>query len=489
MLLKTISKFEHQLLDNYTISKSLVTYLPSEVLELISKKKAFQIYNLAKTKVPAYKKFLKRKEHKKIEEVPETNKKNYIKKYSYKQRCIEGKYPKYGNIDESSGSSGIPTNWIRSVEEEDLLFKAAKFEFYYAFKANKINYITLSAWSSGPWATGVKFCELLERYTLVKNTTPDINNIIRSMKTFGKEQNYIIGGYPPFLKLLFDNKSIKWKDFNVNIITGGESVPLEWKETIRKRLKDSAKIVSSYGASDIDIGIGFETPFSEFVRTLAKTNPRLNKELFKTDFNPMIFQYNPLIHYIENTKNQNYLITVLDPDAASPKVKYNLHDKGGKISYKTLIKTLKKYNKKELKHFLRKNQTLNLPFLFVMGRSDGTISLDGANIYPEQIQAAIESNPTTSKSLHRFMIHKEYLKNEEVRFEIQIELRSRIKKSQELKTLFEKTILKKLQKLNRDYKESYQKNKTLKPKVTLYTYNTNKHFKAQKNKIKNKYII
>jgi phenylacetate-CoA ligase len=489
MLLNTISRFEHDLLDNYPLSKQLITNIHPEILEKLSKIKAYQIYKLAKRKVPAYKKFLKNKKLSSIEDIPYTDKKNYIKKFPYELRCLNGKFPKTGNIDESSGSSGVPTNWIRSVEEEDLLFKAAKFEFNYTFKADKINYITLSAWSSGPWATGVKFCEIIERYTLVKNTTPDIKNIIRSLKTFGNKYNYIIGGYPPFLKQLFDTPSIKWKDYKINIITGGESIPLEWKDNIKKKLNKNSKIISSYGASDIDIGIGFETPFSEFVREQAKQNPKLNKELFKAEFNPMVFQYNPLTHYIENTKKHEYSVTILDPCVASPKVKYNVHDKGGKISYKNIIKILKKYNKPAVKKFLKKNKTLKLPFLYVIGRSDGTVSVDGANVYPEQIGAAIESNPTTSKTTNRFMIKKEYCKNQKVTFKILIETKRGKEINNTLKKTYERTILKKLMELNRDFKESYLKNKSLKPKIEIYKYNSNKDFKASKNKIKNKYII
>ena len=489
MLLNTLSKFEHELLESYTLSKQLITNAPPGLLEKISKIKASQIQKLAKSKVPAYKKFLKNKKHSSIEDVPYTDKNNYIKKFPYEARCLGGKFPTKGNIDESSGSSGVPTNWIRAVSEEDLLFKAAKFEFYYTFNADKINYITLSAWSSGPWATGVKFCEIIERYTLVKNTTPDIDNIIRSLKTFGKKYDYIIGGYPPFLKQLFDTPSVKWKDYKINIITGGESIPLEWKANIRKKLNDKATIISSYGASDIDIGIGFETPFSEFIREQAKLHPEINKELFKTDFNPMVFQYNPLTHYIENTKKHEYSITILDPNVASPKVKYNIHDKGGKITYKDAIKVLNKHNKQAVKKFLKKNKTLKLPFLYVIGRSDGTVSVDGANVYPEQIQIAIDSNPTTSKTTNRFMVKKVYEKNQQATFKILIEAKKGKEINKTLKNNYEKVILKKLMILNKDFKESYLKNHSLKPKVEIYKYNSNKDFQAQKNRIKNKYIL
>ena len=77
--------------------------------------------------------------------------------------------------------------------------------------------------------------------------------------------------------------------------------------------------------------------------------------------------------------------------------------------------------------FLKKNKTLKLPFLYVLSRCDGTISLDGANIYPEQIEAAIDSSIKTERTTNRFMMQKRYKKNQEVEFNIFVELKPKIK--------------------------------------------------------------
>ena len=45
---------------------------------------------------------------------------NYVKKYSIEERCYDGRIPAAGVvIDESSGSSGVPNNWVRSAEERE----------------------------------------------------------------------------------------------------------------------------------------------------------------------------------------------------------------------------------------------------------------------------------------------------------------------------------------------------------------------------------
>jgi phenylacetate-CoA ligase len=45
--------------------------------------------------------------------IPEMDKASYIKGYGIEQRCLEGVLPRRGVVaDESSGSSGSPTNWF-----------------------------------------------------------------------------------------------------------------------------------------------------------------------------------------------------------------------------------------------------------------------------------------------------------------------------------------------------------------------------------------
>ena len=47
--------------------------------------------------------------------LPVTDKASYIRAYSTEERCLDGRIPLAGTqIDESSGSTGIPYNWVRS---------------------------------------------------------------------------------------------------------------------------------------------------------------------------------------------------------------------------------------------------------------------------------------------------------------------------------------------------------------------------------------
>ncbi|MEK6922027.1 MAG: hypothetical protein AABX82_09110, partial [Nanoarchaeota archaeon] len=143
--LSVIDRFHTFILNDYRRTLSLVTHANPELFHTIGAKKAVKIFQSTATTVPAYRTFLQKHnvdplQIKTIEDferlVPITDKANYIKKYDIAQRCVSGKLPLHGNIDESGGTSGKPANWIRSVHENNLLFHAAKFEFEYIYNVS-----------------------------------------------------------------------------------------------------------------------------------------------------------------------------------------------------------------------------------------------------------------------------------------------------------------------------------------------------------------
>ncbi len=506
--LKIVSLFEKHILKDFDRTKKFLHEIDPPLLEEVSQRKAIALFKLAAKTTPAYKSFLQSHAISPStihsirdfdQRIPSLDKENYIKIYPLVQRCVKGKLPKMGNVDESGGTTGAATNWIHNVHEQGLLFHAANFELSYLFGTHKKEFFIISAWSTGPWATGVKFCELMEKIALVKNTATDPEDIIRTLKMFGKDKNYIIGGYPPFLKNLFDGyeKEINWKEYKINLITGGEGTPLDWVYYVKSKLTPDAKIISSYGASDIDIGVGFETPLAFFIRETIAKNKELRMALFNKDEVPMVFQYNPTMHYIREvngTEGRRELeFTLLDPDAAMPKIKYNLHDEGRKLSFTEMMYLVQVYEPEFLhafKHIARGNEEdiLHLPFICVFGRSDGTLSFDGANVFPQQIEEGILENKELAKKTNRFKIEKKYDKKHTVQFHIHIELKQKQKLSMDLKKKYFQAILPHILKVNPDFKESYTKNATLKPFINLYKFESDL-FKKDDKKVKNIYFV
>ena len=73
-------------------------------------------------RVPAYRDFLIRNgltsPRVSFERLPVMSKEQYVRQYSTEDRCIGGTFFTPGvTIDESSGSTGIPYNWVRGIEE------------------------------------------------------------------------------------------------------------------------------------------------------------------------------------------------------------------------------------------------------------------------------------------------------------------------------------------------------------------------------------
>jgi phenylacetate-CoA ligase len=131
---------------------------------------------------------------------------------------------------------------------------------------------------------------------------------------------------------------------------------------------------------------------------------------------------------------------------------------------------------------------LHLPFLCIFGRSDGTLSFDGANVFPNQIERAILRDDELEKKTNRFKIEKKYDKTHNVQFHVHIELKLKNGRNSTLLRQYGKVILDGLMDLNPDFKESYTKNTKLKPMVHLYP-SGHPFFKVDDVKAKNMYIV
>ena len=90
----------------------------------VARRRAVAAYRRAAAGCPGYAAFLREQGFAgpvgfaSFSTVPETTKQNYVKKHSIEERCMGGRIPARGVvIDESSGSSGAPNNWVRGPEE------------------------------------------------------------------------------------------------------------------------------------------------------------------------------------------------------------------------------------------------------------------------------------------------------------------------------------------------------------------------------------
>ena len=213
------------------------------LFDYFSKRKILYMFRSTVKKVPAYAGFLKEAgidpaSIRSAEDfdtlVPSTSKENYIWKFPLEERCIHGKYPEYGSVEESSGTTGKPTFWIRSDLEEQnnmRLTKATMKHLYGTGCDGKL--VIVNGFASGGWSGGLRFSSRIGSLGMIKQTGPDPQKIIRTLSELGNSHTYLIGGYPPFISLLIDlgnrSDSFSWKDFNIHIRTVCEGFTETWR--------------------------------------------------------------------------------------------------------------------------------------------------------------------------------------------------------------------------------------------------------------------
>ena len=399
-------------------------------------------------------------------ELPETDKEQYIKVHTTEARCSLGALPMVRTmIDESSGSTGTPYNWVRSRQER---LESQRFISYFAkYCYGTAPRITINAFSMGAWATGINMGQAMEANGIVKNTGPDLAKILSTLRFFGPKYQYLILGYPPFLKHFIDvaeQDGFPFEQYHLDALVGGEGMSEGLRDYLLKRFR---LVYSGYGATDLEIGIAGETPVAVAIRRLAWKDPKVKAALFGPDSRlPMMFQYNPLMHHIEVNQNRELLFTITRDSVLSPRIRYNVHDEGGVARFDELEAKLRDlgYNLNDL--VPASGRLLRLPFLWIYGRRDSTISVMGANIYPEDLEQCLYAEPALAHITRSFCLSlSEH--GAQVRpcflFEIETE------PSAELVHQFGEAMVRRLAELNADFREAlHEYAQTLQPEIKLY---------------------
>lgn len=380
-----------------------------KTIDIASKILSTSIYRTAVKRVPAYKKFIAEKGKGKMtnfSEIPATSKDNFIKPaLKHKEETslyLDGKIPLKSKRDTSTGTSGPSTPWYRGVEEQMHVERMSTF----AAKAVMGNrpYSFINGFAMGPWATGVTA-------TLSMNNNPqagiavigpNIDEIYACIKEqahiFGKKHPIVVGGYPPHLRAVVEKavaEGFPLDEYTVIGLVGGEAMSEDLRDllVVQKSENDAIKrtgfkqCYSSYGASDLDINIGYESDFEIELRKLCHdpANAALAEELFgKNEFKPMIFHYDPLNYHIEYDEKHHLYYTCTRGDRISPRVRYDLGDIGKTMPISDVLATLIKHGVT-----LKNKPNTSLPLLFIWGRQGSQISFRGCKVAPENLGETI----------------------------------------------------------------------------------------------------
>ncbi len=338
----------------------------------------------ARRRVPAYRAFLRehtRERPARFEDVPPMDKDGYIRGYSLESRCQFGRLPaRDAVIDESSGSSGKATSWVRGPAEREATRRLLQFGVRHTF--GKDPFILLNAFALGPWATGMNVSMSLVEQCVLKSIGPDQAKLEAALQDLGPGYRYLITGYPPFLKQFVDNAAIEWEKYRIHAAVGGEGMSEGLRAALNRRF---ARTISSFGASDLEINMAVETDFTIALRQELAGNADLARDLYGNEALPMIFQYDPLSYYIESDHERNLLFTINRLDNVSPRIRYNLYDRGTVMRCGDALAILRDHGVA----LDPARPRVNLPLLFHWGRREHAVAFYGCKITPDDVQSAI----------------------------------------------------------------------------------------------------
>jgi phenylacetate-CoA ligase len=364
-------------------------------------------------------------------------------------------------IAASSGSTGQPTFWPRSLRDE--LAIATRFEqiFHDSFQADTQPTLAVICFTLGTWVGGMytaNCCRHLasKGYPLTV-ITPGNNKteILRVVQELGSLfAQVVLLGYPPFLKDVIDSgmaQGIEWQRYRLKLVMAGEVFSEEWRNLVGKRAGatsfcyDSASL---YGTADAGV-LGNETPLSICIRRFLANHPDVAHTLFGESRLPTLVQYDPLSRFFETLEGT----LLFSGNNGIPLLRYHIADQGGLISYPAMLQFLKTWGFDPLAALKAEGERgiHPLPFVYVFGRSHFTVSYFGANIYPENVTVGLEQPEISAWVTGKFVLQVQSDADQNRFLSVVVELAPGVSADQEKQQAIASSILYYLQRLNSEF--------------------------------------
>lgn len=332
-------------------------------------------------------------------QLPMMTKENYLRLHDLAALCWQGKLENCDMMAVSSGSTGTPTFWPRFVSDEVPV--AVRFEqiFHDSFEADHKSTLAVICFALGTWVGGLytlNCCRhLAAKGYPITMIAPGNNKeeIFRVVTELGAAFDQVtLLGYPPFLKDVIDSgraRGIPWNQYDIKLVMAGEVFSEEWRDLMGERagmtepLFDSASL---YGTADAGV-LGNETPLSISIRRFLSRTPEAARQLFGESRLPTLVQYNPSNRFFETTPEGTLLFS---GDNGIPLIRYHIADSGGLMTYANMMEFLREWDFDPSAEMAGRRGARQLPFVWVFGRSNFTVSYYGANIYPENVTVGLE---------------------------------------------------------------------------------------------------
>jgi phenylacetate-CoA ligase len=364
------------------------------------------VFRRAARTVPAYRAFLK--EHgirprdirtfEDFQQLPTTSKEDYLLKYDLAELMPGGRLDGSCVITRSSGYSGNSLFWPRLKRQDDgaVLGLHAYYSLFDISQKSTLLLIGLALGThiGGQFMTDVSLRVARMPHTRLTVATPgeSIDDIIELVKHLSTRfDQTIVIGYPSLLQQLSAvgaERGVQWSTVNAFLISGGESWSEDWRRLVVGLVGGPShlmRVSGIYGSADGGF-MGFETPFSILAKQLSHERANLRRRLFGGRPNAAFVQFNPAGRFFERIDGELSLTCW----QAVPLVRYRLHDAGEVMPYSAVVQHFGSCGlaPDELlaSHGVRPEHIWRWPFLSCFGRSDGTVSVVSANVYPHSLR-------------------------------------------------------------------------------------------------------
>jgi phenylacetate-CoA ligase len=412
-----------------------------------------------------------------LERLPPLTKENYVQAYPLAARCRGGDLGSCDMIAVSSGSTGEPTIWPRSLSDE--LAVALRFEqvFRDAFDADRRRTLAVVCFPLGTWVGGM-FTASCCRHLAVKGypltvVTPGNNGaeIARTVRSLAPSfEQTVLLGYPPFLKDVVDAGAadgLRWSEHRIKLVLAGEVFSEEWRSLMMDRTGMSRPFhdtASLYGTADAGV-LGNETPLSVCIRRFLSGRTDVARDLFGEARLPTLVQYDPFARYFEEREG----MLLFSGDNGVPLVRYQISDTGGVIPHGVMMDRLRAVGFDAEAEVRRHGDrgVRPLPFAYVFGRAHFAVSYYGANVFPETVSIALEQPGIRDRVTGKFVMEVLEDAARDRQLAIAVELAAGVAPGEGLPEELADAIVKVLTRLNSEF-ASYVPPERRRPRVTLW---------------------
>jgi phenylacetate-CoA ligase len=396
---------------------------------------------------------------------------DYLKRYPLPALCRHGRLEACDMIAVSSGSTGQPTFWPRFLSDELPITRRFEQVFLDSFQVDQRRTLAVVCFALGTWVGGMytaASCRYLAaRGYPVTSITPGNNKaeILRVIGDLGPLfDQVVLLGYPPFLKDVVDTgraAGIDWPSYRVKLVMAGEVFSEEWRTLMGERLGSSDACFDSaslYGTADAGV-LANETPLSIRIRRFLAANPDVAHALFGEFRLPTLAQYDPTSRFFEVQDGT----LLFSGDNGIPLIRYHIADSGGIVLFQDMLDFLAGHGFDPL---LDSQRVRRLPFVYVFGRADFTISYFGANVFPENVTVGLEEAPINAWVTGKFVLQAREDVDRNRYLSVVVELAPGVEPSAEMPGVIADAILRHLMRLNSEF-ANYVPAEHRRPRVEL----------------------